>query len=183
MTTAAEADDIDADKAGEQRRHLPAAWRAIDRAIVRATEFAVFAIGALFTILVSLEVLSRYVFQFSIMFVNAGARFLLVWFFVVGAGLALRRGAHVGFELLVSRVRRGRQRRVVLGAQALAMLFFAEMIWAGVYSLGPAWRQIEPGLEVSLVWAFLSIPAGFALLAYHMAVLMTVEIRQTGPRP
>mgnify|MGYP003393355930 CR=1 FL=1 len=178
----AEAELTVADKAGEQRQLLPKPWRGPDRVIVKATEIAVFAIGGLFTILVSLEVLSRYVFQSSIMFVNAGAKFLLVWFFVIGAGLALRLGAHVGFELLLGLMRPIRRRRVVLAAQGLAMLFFIEMIGAGLYSLGPAWGQSEPGLGIRLFWAFLSIPVGFTLLAYHMAVLIAVEIKRGGPR-
>lgn len=177
---AAAAEVTDADKIGTQHQFLPRAWRSFDRCLVRATEVAVFAIGALFTILISLEVLSRYVFKFSIMFVNAGSKFLLVWFFVIGGGLALRYGAHVGFELLVGLFSRGRRRAVILIAQTLALLFFIEMVWAGFHSLGPAWRQTEPGLEISLFWAFLSIPAGFALLIYHMAVLMAVELRRGG---
>jgi TRAP-type C4-dicarboxylate transport system permease small subunit len=56
------------------------------------------------------------------------------------------------------------------------------MIWAGLYALGPAWGQSEPGLEIRLFWAFLSIPVGFALLAYHMTVLMAVEFKR-GARP
>jgi TRAP-type transport system small permease protein len=183
MSIIVEADPSDADKAGDQRQFLPPAWRGPDRAIVKATEIAVFAIGALFTVLVSLEVLSRYVFQSSIMFVNAGAKFLLVWFFVVGAGLALRMGAHVGFELLLGLMRPRRRRRVVVFSQWLAMIFFVEMIGAGLYSLGPAWRQSEPGLEIRLFWAFLAIPVGFTLLAYHMAVLIAVEIKRGGARP
>jgi TRAP-type C4-dicarboxylate transport system permease small subunit len=52
------------------------------------------------------------------------------------------------------------------------------MIWAGAYSLGPALNQTEPGLDVSLVWAFLAIPVGFVLLGYHMLLLIVVEARR-----
>jgi TRAP-type C4-dicarboxylate transport system permease small subunit len=38
-------------------------------------------------------VVSRYLFQFSIFFINSAARLLLVWFFLLGAGLALRRAS------------------------------------------------------------------------------------------
>lgn len=176
--TSGETDVGNASKLEGQRRFLPPAWRAIDRAVVRATEFGIFAIGVTFTLMVTLEVASRYLLNFSIFFVNAAARFLLVWFFLVGAGIALRHGAHVGFELLVSRVPEARRRRIVLAGQALALVFFAEMIWGGIYSLGPAMGQTEPGLEIRLVWAFLAIPVGFVLMTYHMAVLMLGEWRR-----
>ncbi len=183
---AAEIEISNADKIDQQYRFLPPAWRAADRCIMRATEVFLFIVGALFTVMVTLEVISRYIFNFSISFVNSGSRFLLVWFFILGAGPALRYGAHVGFELLVGALPPRRRRTVVLVAQFLALAFFAEMVWAGYYSLGPAWRQTEPGLEVSLLWAFLSIPVGFTLLIYHMAVLIAVELARApadGQRP
>jgi C4-dicarboxylate transporter DctQ subunit len=165
-----------------QRASLAPAWGALDRALVRATEYGLFAIGALFVAMITLEVISRYLFSFSIFFVNAAARLLLVWFFLMGAGLALRHGAHVGFELLLSVMAPRKRRIVVLTGEFLGLLFFAEMVWGGLYALGPAWRQVEPGLGVSLVWAFLAIPVGFALLAYHMVLLIVVELKQR-PQP
>ena len=58
------------------------AWRAWDKWLIRGTKFVLFAIGATFTSLITLEVLSRFVFSFSIFFTNAMARYLLVWFFL-----------------------------------------------------------------------------------------------------
>jgi len=157
---------------------LPPAWRRVDRGIVTTTEFALLAVGVLFTLMITLEVISRYVFSFSIFFVNAAARLLLVWFFLLGAGIALRRGAHVGFELIVRSFPPRRRTVVLLIGQALAVVFFIEMLWAGIHSLGPAIGQTDSGLDISLVWAFLAIPVGFGLLLYHMLVLMAVEWRR-----
>jgi TRAP-type C4-dicarboxylate transport system permease small subunit len=165
----------------EQSKLLPGAWQRADRAIVRATEAALFAVGVLFTIMITLEVISRYVFNFSIYFVNAAARLLLIWFFLLGAGIALRHGAHVGFELLLSALTAERRRLVVFGGLCVTGVFYLEMIWAGIHSLGPAMRQSEPGLDISLAWPILAIPVGFALLLYHLLVIMWVELRREQP--
>jgi TRAP-type C4-dicarboxylate transport system permease small subunit len=169
----------DVDKVGRlnvarQASTLPAPWRAIDRTIVRSTEFTLFAIGVMFTAMLTLEVISRYV------------RFLLVWFFLLGAGIALRHGAHVGFELLVSALSARRRKVMVLVGLLLAVIFSIEMIWSGFHSLAPAMKQTEAGLDVSLVWVVLAIPVGFALLLYHTIVLAWVELRPSQsqePRP
>jgi TRAP-type transport system small permease protein len=171
--TAAESDA----RLAAQRLRLPRVWAAADRAIVRGSEFGLFGVGMLFTLMITLEVISRYVFNFSISFVNAAAKFLLVWFFLLGAGIALRQGAHVGFELLLTKLAPARKRIVVLVGEFLALVFFVEMVWAGLHALGPALNQTEPGLGISLVWAFLAIPVGFALLIYHMVLLIVVELR------
>jgi TRAP-type transport system small permease protein len=161
-----------------QQASLPRAWRRFDRALVATTEITLFLVGAVFTLMVSLEVLSRYVFDFSMFFVNAAARFLLVWFFLLGAGIALRHGAHVGFELLLSWMSPARRRTVVLVGYVLSLIFFVEMLWGGVYSLRPALAQNEAGLGISLIWIVAAVPVGFVLLTYHMSVLMYVMLRQ-----
>jgi TRAP-type C4-dicarboxylate transport system permease small subunit len=158
----------------QQQSALPPVWRAFDRGLIRATSLALFVIGALFTVMVTAEVFSRYVLSFSIFFVNAGARLLLVWFFLIGAGIALRHNAHVGFELLVSRLHGARRRNVLTLAYVCCLAFFLEMIWGGVYSIGPALPQNEAGLGISVVWFVLAVPVGFALLAYHSIVLLRV---------
>jgi TRAP-type transport system small permease protein len=182
---AASPDLPDTDGAGSRRvaaqmASLPGPWRLVDHGIVRSTEITLCAIGVLFTAMVTLEVISRYAFSFSIFSVNAAARLLLVWFFLLGAGIALRHGAHVGFELLLSALRPRARRAVVLFGLLLVAVFCLEMVWGGLNALGPAWSQTEAGLDISLVWPVLAIPVGFALLLYHVLVIMWAEIHQ-GP--
>ena len=135
--------------------------------------------------MITLEVISRYVFSFSISFVNALARMLLVWFFLLGAGIALRRGAHVGFELLLSKLSPGARRALVQVGFALAVVFYLEIIWSGWQALPALLTQTEPGLDVSLVWIASAIPLGCLLLLYHTVVLMWLEAHPApqGMRP
>jgi TRAP-type transport system small permease protein len=172
------APDAGPDRIEVQRALLPGAWRAVDRGVLRATRAALAVIGGVFTVMVTAEVVSRYVFSFSIFFVNAGARLLLVWFFLLGAGIALRQGAHVGFELLVSRTHGAARRRMLTLAYVCSLVFFVEMVWGGVYSIAPAIPQNEAGLGISVVWFVLSVPVGFLLLSYHALVLLVVLWRQ-----
>jgi TRAP-type C4-dicarboxylate transport system permease small subunit len=162
---------------------LPDWLRALDRGLVYLTEWALVVIGLLFTLLIVLEVASRYFFGFSLFFVNAAAKFLLLWFFLLGAGAALRFSAHIGFELIVQSLSPRLGRIVRVSAQLLALVFFAQMIWAGLLSLGPATMERDSALNVSLVWGFLAVPVGFALLTYHMIILMIVDLRTAGERP
>ncbi len=160
-----------------QNAALPPPLSLFDRITVRATEWLLVLTGSVFTSMVTLEVISRYVFGFSIFLINAAASVLLIWFFLLGASLALRFGAHVGFELLVSSLSARVRRLVRIVMQVLALLFFAEMIWAGLMALGPASTQEDPALLVSLVWGFLAVPVGFVLMFYHMAIMLIADLR------
>lgn len=161
----------------EQFAALPAALYRIDFIIIKATEWILVAAGVLFTFFIAYDVVSRYVFGASSFFVSAGAKFLLLWFFLLGAGLALRQGGHVGFELLVKSLPTGIGKAVRIVGQLMALAFFVEMLWSGIVSLGPAAGQMDPALNLSLVWGFLAIPVGFALLIYHQLVLMLLDRR------
>ena len=158
-------------KLAEQRRALPAGWRAFDRALVRATEVAAASIGIAFAALISLEVVSRFVFDFSVSFVHAAARVLLVWFFLLGAGIALRRGAHVGFTMAIDALRGWPRTLAVRMGQAMMMLFFVLLLWSGVVATMAAAQQTDPGLGISLGYGVAALPVGAALLVYHLVVL------------
>lgn len=167
-------------RVAEQQSHLPPAWQAIDRGVILGSEFTLFLVGVLFTVMITLGVISRYLLDFSMFFVDAAARLLLVWFFLLGAGIALRHGAHVGFELLLSWLQPRRRRAMRLLGYALTMIFFAEMLYGGFYALRPAMAQTEAGLGISLVWIVAAVPVGFLLLSYHLCVLILVELRGHG---
>ena len=66
--------------------------------------------------------------------------------------MALRHNAHVGFELLVSRIQPRKRATMLTVAYACSLVFFLEMIWGGFYSIGPALPQNEAGLGISVVW-------------------------------
>ncbi len=151
---------------------IVAAWRAWDARLIRVTEFLLFSIGATFTALVVLEVVSRFIFSFSIFFTNAMARYLLVWFFLLGAGPALRRGAHVGFDMLIQALPLAVRRRTEATAHVLVLVFFVLMIWGGLVSLPQAWAEIDSAMGVRSVWGIAAIPVGFVLLLYHQACVM-----------
>lgn len=143
------------------------AWHHCDRFIIRGTEVLLFGVGVTFTFLVTLEVISRFLFNFSIFFTNALARYLLVWFFLLGAGLALRKGAHVGFEFLVKSFPPEVSKKIAMVANVLVLAFLALMMWSGLTSLPQALSETDSSLGVSSVWVMFAFPVGFALLIYH----------------
>ena len=146
-------------------------WKRIDAGIVRTTEIVLLIIGVAFTGLICLQVVSRFVFDFSVFAINALARFLLLWFFLLGMGLALRKKLHVGFEL-IQRSMPPRVKGVAeCAVHACIFLFCMEILWGGLLALPPSLRQIEGALEVSVFWAVAAIPVGIALMIYHQIMV------------
>lgn len=161
----------EAAKLAGQRSVLPRAWQRFDHGLVRTTEIVAAIIGIAFAALISLEVVSRFVFDFSVSFVNAAARMLLVWFFLLGAGIALRRGAHVGFTMTIESLRGWPRVAAIRAGQAMMMGFFVLLFWSGLVATLAAIPQSDPGLGISLGYGVAALPAGAALLIYHLVVL------------
>ena len=159
------------------------AWKAFDSALVHATEVLTVAIGALFTSFLCLGIVGRYIADFSVSFVEAGARYLLVWFFLLGAGLALRLKAHVGIEVLQRRLPRSAARVVVILAHLGALAFYAMVLSGTSQALSTSASTVEPSLGISAIWGMLSIPIGIGLLAYHQVYLLMADLFGDGDPP
>src|SRR5690242_17473623 len=67
----------------------------IDRVIVLVTSAVLGAIGMTFVVLLCAAVLGRYLLDLPLAFIEESSRVLLVWFFMLGVGLAFRKKAHV----------------------------------------------------------------------------------------
>lgn len=157
---------------------LPAVWDGFDRGLVVATKVCVALVGAGFTILVSAEVASRFIFESSIAQANALSRILLVWFFMLGAGLAYRQGAHVGMTALSARLGPRGAELVRIFAQVLVLVFFLEMLWGSYLAFNASLRQVEGTLRISMAWVMAAYPVGFGLLIYHQGVLLVDHARK-----
>jgi TRAP-type C4-dicarboxylate transport system permease small subunit len=173
-----ESEDLGDEKVRQQTALLPAGWRALDRTLISMTRHVLFVIGGAFTLIIVVEVVLRYAFSYSMSFANPLSKLLLVWFFLLGAGIALRQGAHMGFELIAARLAPRNRRRMLLTAHGVGLLVFMEMLWASVHAMGPAMRQTDPGLDISLLWLVICVPMGFVLLTYHMVVIVVLEWRK-----
>lgn len=144
-----------------------ATWKRWDERITRATEYLLVAMGLLFMSLVFLQVLSRYIFGFSVYFLNAFSSLLLVWFFLIGAGLGIKRHAHVGFRILVASL----PRRIAVVLEALAhvfsLTFFVLMLWGAPAAIEASLNRMSWDLGASAFWAVAAIPAGMAFMLYN----------------
>jgi C4-dicarboxylate transporter DctQ subunit len=146
--------------------------RAFDAALIRATRAITVAIGAAFTLFLCIGIVGRYLASFSVSFVEAGARFLLVWFFLLGAGLALREGAHVGLDLL-RQMAPARIARFIDLAAGLCVLAFCALVLAGTGgAMATSASMVEPTLGISSAWGMAAVPVGIALLVYHQVVML-----------
>lgn len=116
----------------------------------------------------SLQVLFRYVLNFSISWTDELSRYCLVWLVFAGMVVALVRGTHATVDLLLDRYR-GRTRQIALTVIDLAIGgLFACLLYGGTELMELVSGQRTAGLDLPKGAVYAALPFG--------AILMLIEI-------
>ena len=138
---------------------------------VAANRWALILLLAAMAVLVFANVISRYLLNFSWIWIEELTRYLMVWVGFLGSGLVLRLGAHIAVEILQEALPR-RAAQALRGLIALALgATFAAMTWLGVRYAQFAWEQETPAMNWSTGAIYLAIPIGSALMLAHLLLI------------
>jgi len=145
--------------------------RTAETFFVEANKWVLVLILAAMSAIVFANVSLRYTTNFSIVWAEEVARYLMVWMTFLGGGLALRTGGLVAITNLHDAVSEQPQRAiravVVLGLLA----FFALMIWVGCsYALRMRF-QMTPATRIPFSAIYAAMPIGFALMTVHLLLI------------
>lgn len=155
---------------------------AIDRLVIAVTSAVLGVIGVIFIGLLCAAVVGRYLFDLPLAFIGESSRILLVWFFMLGIGLAFRKRAHVAVDVVTDRVPPNWRRRLALVANFLGILFVLHVAAGGILGLSAASRQIELTLGISGLWAASAVPCGALLLLYNQLRVLAEQVFGTEMR-
>jgi TRAP-type C4-dicarboxylate transport system permease small subunit len=149
----------------------------LDRALLVANRWTVIAMLAAMAAMVFANVVLRFTTGVSILWVEEVSRYLMIWVSLLGAGMVLRYGGHVGIETLQEALPR---RAVAIRGAIVALLagFFLFMAAVGARYAWLAWGQTTPVLGIPVGAVYLAIPIGFALLLAHLLLMAQGYVRQ-----
>lgn len=120
--------------------------------------------------LVFANVIARYLFNDSIIWVEEFTQFEMIWITFLGAGLALREGRHVAVEILEDYLPAGLRRtlRIFIGLAILVLLIAMTIL--GVQISLFTWNQETPMMGIRSGIPYLGVPIGAALCALHLVL-------------
>ena len=142
-----------------------------ERYLVAANRAIIFIMMAVMATLVFVNVVTRYVFNFSIIWAEEVSQYLMIWIAYLGAGLALREGRHVAVEMLQDRLPTALGRRVRMAVGGLVLAFLGAVTVLGFQFVVFVWNQETPVLNISLGIPSLAIPIGALLFALHLLLM------------
>jgi TRAP-type C4-dicarboxylate transport system permease small subunit len=142
-----------------------------EQVLVTANRAIIVLMMSVMATLVFVNVVCRYIFNFSIIWAEEISQYLMIWITYLGAGLALREGRHVTVDVLQDRLPRA-TRRLVRAAIATGMLgFLVVLAILGVRIAAFTWKHETPVLNLPLGLPYLAIPAGAVIMGLHLALV------------
>lgn len=134
---------------------------------VKLNQWAVIALMATMALLVFVNVVSRYVFNYSIIWVEELTQYQMIWIAYLGAGLALREGRHVAVDTLQDLLPARLQRLVRLLIWSAIAVFLVTLTILGFQIAAFTWNQETPVMNVPTGLPYLAIPIGAAVFLLH----------------
>ncbi len=143
----------------------------LEHGVVRLNQFVCGTLLAASCALVFANVVLRYGFGVSLAWAEEAARYMMIWAALLGAGLALRAGAHIAVDILpealpelAARVLRA----IILLAVAGFLVLLAEL---GMGYAEFAMMQRTPVLRLPQGWIYMAIPIGCMLMLAHLLMI------------
>ena len=122
---------------------------------------------------VSWQVFTRFVLKNPSSFTEELAGFLLVWIGLLGSAYAFHSRAHLGIDILTSRWKGRKKRRLDVFVNGIVFLFSLSVLVGGglrlvrlTYALG----QISPALKIPMGYVYLVIPLSGLLFCFYALV-------------
>lgn len=124
------------------------------------------ALGLL-SIIISLEVFSRYFFQLPLPWSTDVNRFLFVYLIYLGAVAGVREKAHLSIDIFTEKLPKRTRQVWEIVINILIILFLLGLVYGGIsFALGTT-RQVTPYLRVSISYYYLVIPLSAVIMIYY----------------
>lgn len=137
--------------------------RKLAKGIHLSYEVFVMIILTFMILSVFVNVLTRYVLNYSIGWVDESSRFLFIWLVFLGAVLAYGQNEHIGLDFFLEYVPVKCRRLIVIVAHILVLAVLGVMTIYG-YRVALRARNLSPGLGLRMTYVYIVVPLSAALM-------------------
>jgi len=155
---------------------------------------AALLMGAIVVIMV-VQVFARYVLNDSLIWAEELCRYLLIWITFLFIGIAFQRGEFIAIDVLPNALTPRWRFLLKLAVTAPVLVFLWLMVTNGYAHATRFSAQTIPAIDfiwssltgsramVPIVWVYISVPIGSALLIVHIIVSLVLDARKAFAGP
>ena len=132
-------------------------------------EFAAAILLICITLVVTMQIVCRYILQELPPWSEELSRYLFIWANFVGAGVALARSSHVSIDSLVVRLPASVRRKLETVVVILVTTFALFLVYQGVVTAVAMKGSYSITMHFSMAWVFAALPAaGLIFVLYQL---------------
>lgn len=152
--------------------------KKIDEWLAQFEKILVALLLFIMTAVIFWGVVERFILKLGQTWIEEFARYVSVWAALVGAGLGVKMGAHIGVEAFVLALPRKTRARILTLVSAIGFAFCTIVAVVGFQFLPKllASNQMSPALRIPVAWAYAAIPFGCTLMAIHYSVQVLLSL-------
>ena len=139
-----------------------------ERVMVTINRWVIIAMMVVMATLVFVNVVCRYVLNYSIIWAEELSQYLMVWVAFLAGGLALREGRHVAVEMLQDRLPSKARRMTRHLIALLLIVFMGVLVVLGFQFVRFTWDHETPVMNIPQGIPYLAVPVGALLLLIHL---------------
>jgi len=164
-------------------------FRSIKKVLDRSLEVLVMVVVAVLVVDVLWQVFTRFILKNPSTWTEELAIFMLIWVSLLGAAVALNRGAHLGIDYFVGKL--SPQKRLyteIFVFLCVSAFSLTVMVIGGIDLVSSTLKleQVSPALGVRVGYVYLAVPiSGLFLVLYSVIGLIErlVQLFKGGPIP
>lgn len=162
-------------------------FRTTKKVLDRSLELLVMVVVAVLVVDVLWQVFTRFILKNPSTWTEELATFMLIWVSLLGAAVALNRGAHLGIDYFVGKLsKKKRLYTEIFVFLCIAAFSFCVMTLGGIDLVASTLqlKQLSPALGVKVGYVYLAVPvSGFFLVLYSVIGLVErmAELVKGGP--
>lgn len=148
--------------------------------ILNYIEEYVGVVSLIFTsLLVFVQVVLRYVLNYSLSWSEEVARYLIVWFVFIGSSIAVREKAHATMDALVTYLPDKGKRIFSTIANLISIVFCVFLIWSGsgIVSSVIEFGSVTPSTGMPMYIPYLALPVGASLMLIRFLQLLVQDVK------
>jgi TRAP-type C4-dicarboxylate transport system permease small subunit len=126
--------------------------------------------------IIFLQVVLRYVFNFSIAEIDELSRYVFVWIIFLGISYGFREKAHLGVVYFIELMSPKRRKVFLICIELLIIVFFLVITIAGFQMVQFTMAQKSSTLLIPMGYVYLAIPVGAILCLITMVERLKVSI-------
>ncbi len=132
-----------------------------------------FCSGALLLLVISVtwQVFSRYVLNDPSSFTDELARYLMIWFGLLGASYLFGKNGHLAITLFINAINKKYQKLsyILIHFTSLSFICLA-MIKGGIHLMGRTTMQYSPALQIPMSYVYFILPLAGSLMCIYILI-------------